>query len=140
MVQEDSLETSQTVPYAIHWPFRAMLDKMNAHFIYFLPVRCSLFNGRHSLSEYSEARSLFASKLRFRLTLTALGLIGLVLGFVSQIIGSVGFNVLIAGALLWSTAFFGRKNAQWSSQVRHFGDILIVFGGMASIGSVLSFL
>jgi hypothetical protein len=117
-----------------------MLDKMNAHFIYFLPVRCSLFSRRHSLNEHSEARSLFASKLRFRLTLAALGLIGLVLGYVSQIVGGVGFNLLIAGALLWSTAFFGREDGEWSSQVRRFGDILIVFGGMASIGSVLSIL
>lgn len=74
------------------------------------------------------------------LILTVLGLVGFVLGFLSQIVGGIGFQLLLAGALLWCTAWFGRKEVQWSSEVRCYGDILIVFGGMATIGFEIRFL
>ncbi len=72
------------------------------------------------------------------LIFTILGFLGLVLGMFIPFAAGIGMLLLSAGALLWITALIGRKDTTWSSKVNYYGELLVVFGAMAVLGSGLA--
>jgi hypothetical protein len=98
----------------------------------------SQFGGPTTLEEgcltKSKSRKWYSTGSSQRhLSLATFGILGFILGLVSDILASIGMNLLVAGVLLWTTAWFGREDMDWAQEVRFFGDILITFGGMACI-------
>ncbi|MFQ5909722.1 MAG: hypothetical protein ACE5IJ_03260 [Thermoplasmata archaeon] len=69
----------------------------------------------------SQARLSAVGEARRWLTFTVLGFLGLVLGMFVPFAAGIGVLLLSAGALLWFTALFGRKDTAWSSEVNYYG-------------------
>lgn len=85
----------------------------------------------------SQARLSALVKPHRWLVFTVLGFLGLVLGMFVPFAAGIGMLLLSAGALLWFTALFGRKDTTRSSEVNYYGELLVVFGAMAVLGSGL---
>lgn len=68
------------------------------------------------------------------------GFVGIVTGLYIPFVAGIGAYLMTAGILLWFTALFGREKTQWSSTVNYYGEVLVAFGAMATIGSVLNML
>ncbi|MCK4443138.1 MAG: hypothetical protein KAW09_01245 [Thermoplasmata archaeon] len=85
----------------------------------------------------SQASSSALEKPHRWLIFTVLGFLGLVLGMFVPFAAGIGMLLLSAGALLWFTALLGRKDTAWSSEVNYYGELLVVFGAMAVLGSGL---
>ncbi len=93
---------------------------------------------RESLNEFHELSVL--DEVRRVLLWALLGLSGLLLGMLSDIIAGLGFLLLFSGMLLYTILPVGGIDIRWLAEVRLNADILIVFGGMASIGFAIRIL
>ncbi|MEE9116078.1 MAG: hypothetical protein V3U09_04195 [Thermoplasmata archaeon] len=68
------------------------------------------------------------------LLFTALGGIGLILGYLFEIIGSIGIIMVSSALFLSVPAWRDRDDSDWSKEVRAQCYALTAFGGMAAIG------
>ncbi len=71
---------------------------------------------------------------------TLLGLLGFLLGLVSQVIGGIGFLLLWAAFFLRYTAYVGRDNPDYSSKIHTYGFTIASFGWGAVFGFIAKFL
>lgn len=68
------------------------------------------------------------------LLFTALGGIGLILGYLFQIIGGIGVFLIWSALMLSVLAWRNRDDPDWSKEVLVQSYALSAFGGMAAIG------
>lgn len=74
------------------------------------------------------------------LLFTALGGIGLILGYIFQIIGSIGMIMVWSALMLSVPAWRDRDDSDWSIEVLAQCYALSAFGGMAAIGFAIRML
>lgn len=74
------------------------------------------------------------------LLFTALGGIGLILGYLFQIIGSIGLIMVWSALMLSVPAWRNRDDSDWSKEVLAQCYALSAFGGMAAIGFAIRML
>ncbi len=74
------------------------------------------------------------------LVFTALGGIGIILGYLFPIIGGIGILLVWSALMLSVPAWRNRDNSEWSEEVLAQCYALCAFGGFASIGSGLRLL
>ncbi len=68
------------------------------------------------------------------LLFTALGGIGLILGYIFQIMGGIGMIMIWSALMLSVPAWGNRDDSDWSKEVLAQCYALSAFGGMAAIG------
>jgi hypothetical protein len=92
----------------------------------------NLESERESAVKVHEKYILF--EVRLVLLRVLLGLIGFSLGILSDDVASIGFAMLVSAMLIYSILPIGDVDLKWLAALRRNADILIIFGGMASIG------